>query len=177
MLSLLLLPSAATAQTFIVEQVRHDLDTLEARRLNLIEKQVGISRHDFKFVCDIDFQGVAEVVQLPSGNVIMSSRINGTRASTYFASVVTMNPQHEDSLYRADIQFEWFSERTPAENQAVQTSVTGRKGKNAYSKFDFPQKSDTDGVRVIWVYSLKNAAQNWAPAYSLRVRPLVEPSP
>ncbi|CAA6691166.1 MULTISPECIES: hypothetical protein [unclassified Lentimonas] len=170
----LALPLVAFSQSIIVEYVSKDVLTLEAKRLHLIEKQLGISRHDFKVNCDFEFSGTAEVVSLPSERVVFSSRIDGRKERQYFSSVVLTDPKFDGSLYKADIHFDWFSQRYQSENKGIQTSVTGvnKSGMDGYNRFEFPQEVESSGLKTVWVFSLKGADGSWKPAYALRIKPL-----
>jgi len=170
---LTLLPLVAFAQSIIVEQVSHDSNTLEAKRLNLIERQLGISRHDFIITCDFEYSGIAEVVALPSGRVMFSSKVDGKKERKYFSSVVLTDPKFEGSLYKADIHFDWFSERYETENKGIQTSITGmnEKGMDGYNKFDFPQAVGPLGIKTVWIFSLRKSDSGWDETYALRIKP------
>ena len=168
-----MLPLVAFSQSIIVEHVSYDKQALEAKRLNLIEQQLGISRQDFKINCDFEYSGIAEVVALPSERVMFTSKIDGRKERKYFSSVVLTDPKFEGSLYKADIQFDWFSERYESQNKGIQTSVTGvnQKGTDGYNRFEFPQEVDPSGVKTVWVFSLKGADGSWKPTYALRIKP------
>jgi hypothetical protein len=171
-LPILMFPLVAFSQSIIVEHVSHDKQTLEAKRLNLIEQQLGISRQDFKINCDFEYSGIAEVVALPSERIMFSSKIDGRRERKYYSSVVLTDPKFEGSLYKADIEFDWFSERYESENKGTQTSITGvnKKGMDGYNKFEFPQELDSSGVKTVWVLSLRGADGSWKPTYALRIK-------
>lgn len=172
-LFILMFPLVAFSQAIIVEHVSHDNQTLEAKRLNIIEQQLGIFRQDFKITCDIEYSGIAEVVALPSERIMFTSKIDGRKERKYFSSAVLTNPKFEGSLYKADIQFDWFSERYESENEGVQTSVTGinEEGMDGYNRFEFPQEVDSFGVKTVWILSLRGTDGSWKPTYALRIKP------
>lgn len=145
--------------------------------MDLIERQLGISRHDFKINCDFDFKGIAEVVALPSERIILTSVIDRTQARKYFSSVVLTDSEFEDSLYKGYIHFDWFSERYESQNKSIQTRVTGvkQKGTNGYTKFDFQQQDEPSSEKTVWVFSLRGADGSWAPTYALRIKPEAKP--
>jgi len=169
----LLLPLVAFSQNIIVEHVSHEKNTLEAKRLSLIERQLGIHRQDFKIMCDFEYSGIAEVVALPSERVILSSKINGKKERKYSSSVVLTDPEFVGSTYRAKIHFNWFSERYESENKGIQTSVIGlnEKGMQGYNRFAFPQEDDRTGIKTVWVFSLRSSDGSWEPTYPLRIKP------
>jgi hypothetical protein len=169
LLLLLILPFAAYAQSILVEKVREE-NTLEAQRLQLIERELGISRHAFRISCDYKFKGIAEVVALPSEEVLFSSKIDGDQERRYSSSVVLTDQEVDGTIYRSNIEFNWFSEHYESENKGIQTGVVGRVSNGGYSRFDFPEDADENGEIVVWVFSLATLDGEWKPAYALRIK-------
>ena len=56
----------------------------------------------------------------------------------------------------------------------MQTGATGRyleKGETGWNRFEFPQKVDSSGNRIVWIFSVKDADDQLEPVYALRIKP------
>lgn len=104
LISLIVFPTVALSQSIKVEPVSNDDSKLQSERLSIIERELGILRHDFNITFEREFLGVAEVVALPSGRVMLSSNIEGSKDDKYYTSVILFDSKIEDSIYRAKIR-------------------------------------------------------------------------